>query len=228
MYDNFIEYHLPSFDQHTALLSARGCAIDHSFKVCDHLPTLLSILIFSWQIAKQIAKVQGEKVFEALLSITNEYGQIRVCDLVPTKAHSQFDIALSRMFDSLNTYGLPHPEVFFTDNMADKNMLEKHFPSLTKGVTPITEHGDLPLFEIPSHVSITCHRSVTEIQDAMRTIIDQAPEGEELIVALDSEWDVDTTARRHHIPDPQTTAVLQLAHGNNIWIFQVSIYISGM
>jgi hypothetical protein len=33
MYDNSIEFHLPSFDQHMALLSARGCAIDHSFKV---------------------------------------------------------------------------------------------------------------------------------------------------------------------------------------------------
>lgn len=130
------------------------------------------------------------------------------------------------MFDSLNTYGLPHPEVFFMDTMLDKNMLEKHFPSLTKGVTPITEHGKLPLFEIPSHISITCHWNVTDIQDVIHTLIDQASEGQMLTVALNTEWDVDTHACHHHVPDPQTTAILQLAYGNNIWIFQVSIYVS--
>ena len=34
MYDKFMESHEKEFDQHTALLSCHGCAIDHSFKVC--------------------------------------------------------------------------------------------------------------------------------------------------------------------------------------------------
>jgi hypothetical protein len=110
--------------------------------------------------------------------------------------------------------------------MLDKNMLEKHFPSLTKGVTSTTEHGELPLFKIPSHISITCHRNITDIQDVIRTLIDQSSEGQMLTVALNTEWDVDTHAHHRHVPDPQTTAILQLAYGNNIWIFQVSIYVS--
>ena len=33
VYDSFIEEHRPEFDQHTAMLSAEICAIDHSHKV---------------------------------------------------------------------------------------------------------------------------------------------------------------------------------------------------
>jgi hypothetical protein len=52
--------------------------------------------------------------------MTNKFGEIRTCDLVPTKAHSQFDIALTCMNQSIDTYGLEKPRVIFTDNMADK------------------------------------------------------------------------------------------------------------
>jgi len=34
MYDDFIEEHRSDFDQHTAMLTANICAIDHSHKVC--------------------------------------------------------------------------------------------------------------------------------------------------------------------------------------------------
>jgi len=59
--------------------------------------------------------------------MTNEFGEIRICDLVPTKAHSQFDIALTRMNHSIHLFGLDPPCVIFTDNLADKPMLEHHF-----------------------------------------------------------------------------------------------------
>jgi hypothetical protein len=42
MYDRFIEDHRPEFNQHTAMLSAAICAIDHSHKV-NHYKSLLSI-----------------------------------------------------------------------------------------------------------------------------------------------------------------------------------------
>ena len=74
--------------------------------------------------------------------MTNEFGKIRICDLVPTKAHSQFDIALTRMNHSIHLYGLDPPHVIFTDNLADKPMLEQHFPSLRQGVHPVNTHGD--------------------------------------------------------------------------------------
>lgn len=66
----------------------------------------------------------------ALLTVTNEMGEIRVCNLVATKAHSQFELALEYMRGSLERYGHDLPEVFYMDNMLDKEFLEKCFPSL--------------------------------------------------------------------------------------------------
>ncbi|KAJ3753482.1 hypothetical protein EV360DRAFT_74483 [Lentinula raphanica] len=51
----------------------RICAIDHSHKL-----------------AKHIAKVDGVPIFTALLTVTNDRGEIRVCNFVTTKSHSQF------------------------------------------------------------------------------------------------------------------------------------------
>jgi hypothetical protein len=181
----------------------------------------INYLTSLYQIAKQIGKIQGERVFDGLLSVTNEFGEIRICDLVPTKAHSQFDIALSRWRDSLNTYGLEHPSVFFTDALSDQPMLERHFPSLTKDVIPISDTGDLPSFVVPVDVHVSVHRTATEIGDIIGTLIDQLPDGEDLIVGLDAEWNVDLEARRRGIPDPKRVAILQLAHGKRVWIFQV-------
>ncbi|KAJ7863662.1 hypothetical protein B0H13DRAFT_2354087 [Mycena leptocephala] len=92
LYDKFIEDHDHDFNQAIALLAALICAIDHSFKL-----------------AKHIAKVNGEQIFIALLTITNEKGEIRVCNLVATKSHSQFELALNRMRESLILYGHDQP-----------------------------------------------------------------------------------------------------------------------
>ena len=40
------------------------------------------------------ADVDGEQVFTALLTITNEKGEIRTCNVVATKAQSQTELAL--------------------------------------------------------------------------------------------------------------------------------------
>lgn len=153
------------------------------------------------QITKQIVKVEGQKVFEGLLSVTNEFGQIRICDLVPTKAHSQFDIALSRIRDSAETYGLEQPQIFYTDNMADKSMLEKHFPSLRNSIQPITKHGSLPLFRLPSDVEIKVTKHAGEMQDIVFTLLDGLGPGEKLVIGLDTEWNVDLNAHCAGVPD---------------------------
>jgi hypothetical protein len=82
----------------------------------------LSRLIFQ-QPAKHIAKVNDEQVFIALLTVTNEKGEIRVCNLVATKSYSQFELALNRMRESLERYGHDQPAIFYPDNMSDKGFL---------------------------------------------------------------------------------------------------------
>ncbi|KAJ7214564.1 hypothetical protein GGX14DRAFT_316827, partial [Mycena pura] len=132
LFDKFIDDHRLDFDQAIALLTARICAIYHSFKL-----------------AKHIAKVNGEQVFIALLTITNEKGEIRVCNLVATKSHSQFELSLDRMRESLERYGHDQPEIFYTDNMADKDFLERCFPSLRESVISVEKYAHLPPLDLP-------------------------------------------------------------------------------
>lgn len=67
-------------NQYTSMLSATICAIDHSHKITKH-----------------IVQVNGVPVFIGLLTVTNEYGEVRLMNLVATKSHSQFEHALNEM-----------------------------------------------------------------------------------------------------------------------------------
>jgi hypothetical protein len=111
--------------------------------------------------------VDGVQVFMALLTVTNEKGEIRICNLVATKSHSQFELALQKMRKSLELYGHDQPSVFYTDNMADKEFLEKCFPSLQRDVVPIEKHSNLEPLSIPNHFQISVKQSATTIDDVM-------------------------------------------------------------
>src|SRR2546421_8768622 len=118
MYDKPIEEHGTQIDQKTAMCSGEICAIDHSHKI-----------------TKQIVKFNGETVFSATLTVTNEFGEVRILAFVATKSHAQFESALVKMKESLTLYGHKQPRIFYTDNpAADKNFLEGLFPSLTENV----------------------------------------------------------------------------------------------
>jgi len=136
IYDQFIESHLPCINQYSAMLTARVCAIDHSHKITKH-----------------IVLINGVPVFVGLLTVTNEYGEIRILALVATKAHAQFETALLLMKQSLELYGHQMPSYFFIDNMSDKAFLEQCFPSLTVDVVPVDKYAKLPLFG-NTHVTI--------------------------------------------------------------------------
>ncbi|KAJ7867335.1 hypothetical protein B0H14DRAFT_2199735, partial [Mycena olivaceomarginata] len=135
-YDEFMESHRTTLNQHMAMRSDLICAIDHSHK-----------LIF--RIAKHVFKVDGVPIFTALLTVTNQKAEIRVCVFVATKSHSQYEEALRRLANDLPIYGHELLEVFYTDNMSDKPMLEKIFPSLRAGVIPVEKYSHLPMFVSP-------------------------------------------------------------------------------
>ncbi|KAG6806288.1 hypothetical protein H0H92_011924, partial [Tricholoma furcatifolium] len=86
VYDEVMETHRDTLNQHTAMLSER--------------------------ISKHLFKVDGQAIFTALLTVTNERGEIRFIE------------ALQKMAEDLTLYGHSQPKAFFTDSMADKGMLE--------------------------------------------------------------------------------------------------------
>jgi hypothetical protein len=101
MYDVYIEEHGAAMDQQAAMKSLRLGAIDHHYKT-----------------TKQIMKINGESVFAATLTLTNEYGEARVLAFVATSAHTEFESALQKVKQNLDLYGLSQPEAIFTDNPA--------------------------------------------------------------------------------------------------------------
>ncbi|KAF8867530.1 hypothetical protein CPB84DRAFT_1859325 [Gymnopilus junonius] len=199
MYNSYIEAHKHDFNQHMAMLTAEICAIDHSHKV-----------------TKQLARVEGEQVFTALLTVTNEKGEICTCNLVATKAQLQYELALTHMHQSLSLYGHMHPLTFYTDNMADKPFLECCFPSLQNDVVPKEKYGDLKPFDIP-HIEILPKDSVLSINNAVHSILDDVPQDEGyLVIGFDLEWNVNPSGLR------SKTAIIQIAYQNRVYILQIS------
>lgn len=128
------------------------------------------------------------------------------------------------MRQSLELYGHSQPQLFYTDNMADKAFLEKCFPSLREDLVPVEKHSDLEPLSIPDDFQISVKKSATAIDDAMRTILEQLPDdesSESLVIGIDAEWNVEQS-ERGYVTGRGQTAVLQIAYKKQIYIMQVS------
>ena len=94
----------------------------------------------SFKIIKLIGKVDGASIFTALSTIVNEFCEVRLQYLVPTKSLAHLKYAFNAVQHSLEFYGHGQPEMFFTDNVRDdKNILENAWPSLKEAVQPVTK-----------------------------------------------------------------------------------------
>jgi len=204
MYDKMIEDHGTQIDQKTAMCSAEICAIDHSHKI-----------------TKQIVKFNGETVFSAALTVTNEFGEVRVLAYVATKSHAQFESALLNMKASLEMFGHKQPQVFYTDNpAADKQFLEQIFPSLRENVVPVQKYHALKPAKIPPDVGVNPQSSASGIEEALAKITDDLNVDDEtshLVVGFDAEWNVDFGERGRTKP----TATIQIAYKKWVHVLQV-------
>ena len=167
--------------------------------------------------------MNGEEVFTALLTVTNEKGEIRSCNLVATKSHAQYELALKRIQHSLDLYGHTSPYLFFTDNMADKQFLERCFPSLLKSVEPVEKYAHLEALIVPRE-TIFIKNTREGINAAMSTIINDLPcdsSDAKIVVGFDSEWNVEISGNGH-VLNRGKTAVVQIAYGGRVYVLQVS------
>ncbi len=201
IYDKIIEDHGTQIDQKTAMLSGEICAIDHSHKI-----------------TKQIVKVNGETVFSATLTVTNEFGEVRILAFVATKSHAQFESALVKMRSSLEIFGHKQPQIFYTDNpTADKQFLEQIFPSLTHNVVPVEKYSTLKALELPNGVETSLQSSASGIQEAIAKITDDLNDTTCIVVGFDAEWNVDFEQNETGRP----TAIIQIAYEKWVHILQV-------
>lgn len=159
-------------------------------------------------------------MYAGLFTVTNQLGEVRMCDLVATKAHSQIEPHLHACNDSLIRYGYMQPEAFYTDNMADMDLLQNSFPSLTLGVTPVEKYGHLVPMTIPDKIQMFVLDTAMGIDNAVLQIIGSVPDsGCQIVIGLDLEFDIDLAPHRATRGIP---ALLQVAHKQSVYLFRVS------
>ena len=131
------------------------------------------------------------------------------------------------MQNSLELYGQSQPEIFYMDNMADKQFLKASFPSLHWGVVPINKYNHLEAFSIPDTIHIFVQHTVTSVNNTMSTILNDLSESDndhQLVIGFDSEWNIEVSGDGRVIRHGGTTAIIQIAYDDCIYILQVSQY----
>ena len=141
-------------------------------------------------------KANEETVFSATLTVTNEFGEVRILAFVATKSHAQFESALAKMKGSLILYGHKRQRIFYTDNpAADKQFLEKMFPSLLEDVVPVEKHSGLKAVALPQDINLSVQSSASGIDSALARItddLDVEDETNHIVVGFDAEWSITT------------------------------------
>lgn len=182
-------------------LSGEALKADHSFKVPKHM-----------------SKINGQPIFEALYTVTNEYGEIRSQILTFDKGQDQIKNALINLRRGLETTGFEPPKVFFVDDsVQSKSFLEGIFPSLKQNVTPVLESKYRPL-ELPDGVDVALIQRSHIAEDAINELIQDA-ENSQIAVGFDCEWNWDAQL---HIAGK--VALIQIAYKDKITLIQVSVY----
>jgi hypothetical protein len=114
--------------------------------------------------------------------------------LTPTKAHSQFMPALATIPHSLRDYGHGDVELVFTDNVrADKNELERVFPSLLQNVEPVPISTTMECLQVPAEWRTTILESSYQISTRLNILLqslETLPADQFIDIAMDMEWSV--------------------------------------
>jgi hypothetical protein len=111
LYTAIIDELRPSIDKQMMLIGGKFLKGDHSFKII-----------------KKIAKIQGNSAFTAMYTVCNEFEEVRMQLLVPSKSLVHLQRPFETLRDAYKLYGFDQPEYFFTDNVRwDRNF----FTSMT-------------------------------------------------------------------------------------------------
>jgi hypothetical protein len=164
--------------------------------------------------------VNGVPIFGGLLSVVNEYGELRAMALTMTKGHEQVMPALAEIPASLRKYGHRDIELVFTDNVrGDKHELERTLPSLLRDVQPVT-HSNLKPLTITTDWEISVLRSRYQVDNLLNTFLEDVaalPSESSRAIAMDMEWSVNRQTGVHSL-----VSVVTIAFDKKIWIVQVS------
>jgi hypothetical protein len=219
LYNLMLDELRPMIDKQMMLIDGKILKGDHSFKII-----------------KSIAKINGASTFTALYTLCNEYEEIRLQQLVPTKALSHLKGAFKDMLQAYELYGHDKPEYFFTDNVngeyslnpsynpflfitqlvaGDKSFLEQVIPSLRKNVSTANPDLSLPVLKIPAHIHVTCLDIHATIDRAMGSLMMNTNGNQRIEVGFDCEWSTVFAAS-----GPSKVCLIQVAYGSDVYLLR--------
>jgi len=172
----------------------------------------------SYKEAKRLAKHHGQQVYLALITGTNELGEVRVQFHVVTDGHDQMEAAIKAFLATMRAYGQTPPRLFFTDKpLEDKSFFQQTIPLLQveqvrlDSLVPGAENALEPCKLTPSQWKLcSTARDININVNSLRTLVKGHSSGRDML-ALDCEWSVNTGSGGS-ITSAGRVAVIQLGY----------------
>lgn len=160
------------FDYEVQRRGIKIASIDHSYKVSKHL-----------------GQLNGIKLFEGLFTCKNEYGEIRLQQLVQSSSMEELTVSFESCFSNLKANNMSLPEIVYDDKCCDHaNFLKRVWPSLA--VAP-GEGIPLEVLELPNIVYM---RTELDVMMYFTTILTQINNlqgtGLKMNIGLECEWNI--------------------------------------
>jgi hypothetical protein len=172
----------------------------------------------SFKVPKYVAKANGERSFDSLYTVTNEYEEVVIQIFALTKSHEEIREHLQNYVKGRQSLGHPLIKAFYTDDCChDAAFLEENIPSLKEDVVPIQNLRKIryrPL-ELPDDVQTT----LVDSDQIANLIVEkwrlQMDDSDVPVIAVDTEWDRRTTSG---------VDLVQIMYENEIALFPVRKY----
>ena len=172
----------------------------------------------SYKEAKHLAQAHGTRIFKALITGTDEFGEIRVQFHVVTDGQDQFAGPIAYLLETLAAYGHELPTLFFTDKPKDDDAFFKQvIPSLQamqnrldgfiaspEVAAPVAEFEDL---------NITIIKKATLMASpltSLRNLVRALPTREK-VISIDCEWNTAKDSQGRIVANDKV-ALIQLGY----------------
>lgn len=167
-------------------------------EVIKRLRTTLYLAIdASYKVPKwMMTQGEGQRLYDALLSATNEYNEVPMQLFATSDNHDE----LGANFARLAALGLDPILAFSDDPGRDESLLKKHFPRLRQLRDELEDEDnderpeDMPEFTTPKRISyiyeidravLALNQFIKDLEDAISN-----PSGSQVKVSFDAEWPI--------------------------------------
>jgi hypothetical protein len=189
----FIQHHKtvrPWMDSKVSDIKSEILKIDHTFSLPEY-----------------IGLGSGEKLFHALFTAMNEYGEIRLQFLAPTKGFIQLEGVFEKFRNTCIERSYSLPRIIYTDNCCgDRRWISKAALDVQ-----IINETNLETYKIPDNIKPQVIAVFSAFEDICEVLLEEKIDK----LAIDAEWNYSEYC------GPEKLAILQLTDGKSIWIVQI-------